>query len=229
MALITKNNTFSAGAVIVASEHNDNFDVIFNDYNGNITNANVVAGAAIADTKLAQITTASKVSFSALDETSEAAGVVAGHDGTNWSSISVSTQRYRVLMSQGSLVAASFQTINLTSAHSITGTLPVANGGTGGTGDSIVKAWVNFDGLGTLSVSNSFNVSQVLVYGTGKYGVYWDTDFANSTYACVAIAHNQFIAGISSVKANRITINTTDTGGASQDSPLVHVIALGDQ
>lgn len=52
MALIVKPNTFSAGATIVASEHNSNFDTIYNDYNGNITNANVDANAAIVASKL---------------------------------------------------------------------------------------------------------------------------------------------------------------------------------
>ena len=74
MATISKPNTFSAGATIVASEHNDNFDTIYNDYNGNITNANLSASAAIVDTKLAQLTTASKVNLSALVITSQAAG-----------------------------------------------------------------------------------------------------------------------------------------------------------
>lgn len=66
MAIIVKPNTFSAGAVIIASEHNANFDTIYTDYNGNITNANISASAAIVDTKLAQITTASKVSGTAI-------------------------------------------------------------------------------------------------------------------------------------------------------------------
>lgn len=66
MGLITKPNTFSAGAVIIASEHNSNFDVIYNEFNGNISNANIDANAAIVDTKLAQITTANKVSTSAI-------------------------------------------------------------------------------------------------------------------------------------------------------------------
>jgi len=74
MATITKDNTFSAGATIVASEHNDNFDTIFNDYNTNITNVNISASAAIVDTKLAQLTTASKVNLSALVISSQVAG-----------------------------------------------------------------------------------------------------------------------------------------------------------
>src|SRR3990167_1826490 len=74
MATISKPNTFSAGAVIVASEHNSNNDTIYNDYNGNITNVNLASGAAIVDTKLAQLTTPAKVNLSALVITSQAAG-----------------------------------------------------------------------------------------------------------------------------------------------------------
>lgn len=89
MAIVSKPYTFSAGASIIASEHNSNFDTLYNDYNGNITNANisnsaaisysklnlatsivnadVSASAAIVDTKLATISTAGKVSGAALD------------------------------------------------------------------------------------------------------------------------------------------------------------------
>ncbi len=67
-ALITKPNTFTAGTTIIASEHNDNFDTSYNDYNGNITNANISGSAAIADSKLAQITTGNKVAVSAIVE-----------------------------------------------------------------------------------------------------------------------------------------------------------------
>ncbi len=66
MSLISKQFTFTTGATIVASEHNTNFDTIYNDYNGNINNANLSASANIADTKLAAITTAGKVNGTAI-------------------------------------------------------------------------------------------------------------------------------------------------------------------
>lgn len=66
MALISIPYTFTVGAVIVASQHNSNFSIIYADYNGNITDANIAASAAITDTKLGQITTAGKVSGAAL-------------------------------------------------------------------------------------------------------------------------------------------------------------------
>ena len=63
MATISKNNTFSAGATIIASEHNDNFDTIYNDYNGNVTNANIASGAAIGNAKLNLASIAQNVAF----------------------------------------------------------------------------------------------------------------------------------------------------------------------
>ena len=52
MALIIKNFTFAAGATIIASEHNDNYDTIFNEINGSLDNANISASADIAGSKL---------------------------------------------------------------------------------------------------------------------------------------------------------------------------------
>lgn len=66
MGVIVKPNTFSAGATILAAEHNDNFDTVYECVNGNIDNANIKAAAGIVDTKLAQITTAQKVHGSSL-------------------------------------------------------------------------------------------------------------------------------------------------------------------
>ena len=53
MGTISKPNEFTAGNSIVASEHNSNFDTIYNDYNSNITNVNISGSAAIASSKLA--------------------------------------------------------------------------------------------------------------------------------------------------------------------------------
>jgi hypothetical protein len=91
MALISKPYTFSAGQTVVAAEHNDNYDTIYTDYNGNITNDNLKVGANIADTKLAQITTANKVSSTALTATSETLGDMFYYDGAQWSRLPIGT------------------------------------------------------------------------------------------------------------------------------------------
>lgn len=86
MSIISIPFTFSAGAVIIASQHNSNFGTIVSDYNGFIDNNNISTSAAIAysklnltgtilnsdlagsitDSKLSQITTPGKVSGTSL-------------------------------------------------------------------------------------------------------------------------------------------------------------------
>ncbi len=66
MALITRQHTYSSGATILAAEHNTNENTVYTLCNGNIDTANISASAGIVDTQLAQITTASKVSTSAI-------------------------------------------------------------------------------------------------------------------------------------------------------------------
>jgi hypothetical protein len=53
MALVTLPYVFSVGTTIISAQHNSNFSTIYNDYNGNITNANIASAAAIGYTKLA--------------------------------------------------------------------------------------------------------------------------------------------------------------------------------
>lgn len=53
MGIIAKPYTFSAGAVIIAAEHNAVFDTIYTEFNGNIDNANIKAGAGIVGSKMA--------------------------------------------------------------------------------------------------------------------------------------------------------------------------------
>jgi len=86
MSIIVKPFTFSAGATIVASEHNSVADTIYNDYNGNGTNANLSASAAIALSKIS-FTTALAMSGAILrtakgaDVASAAGNIALGTDG----------------------------------------------------------------------------------------------------------------------------------------------------
>lgn len=49
-----------------------------------------------------------------------------------------------------------------------------------------VKAWVNFNGTGTVAIRSSFNVSSITDYGTGDYGVNFTSALANADYTVVA-------------------------------------------
>lgn len=64
--LITFAETATPGKLIKSTDWNSAFDRIYNEFNGNINNANIQAAAGIVDTKLATISTANKVNSSAL-------------------------------------------------------------------------------------------------------------------------------------------------------------------
>jgi hypothetical protein len=91
MALISKPNTFSAGGIVIASEHNENFDTLYNEINGQLSDANISASANIADTKLGSITTAGKVAFSAFTVASQAQGDVIYYSGSAWARLGAGT------------------------------------------------------------------------------------------------------------------------------------------
>ena len=45
------------------------------------------------------------------------------------------------------------------------------------------KAWVNFDGTGTVAINDSFNVSSITDNGTGDYTINFSTAMSNANYA----------------------------------------------
>jgi hypothetical protein len=49
----------------------------------------------------------------------------------------------------------------------------------------ICKAWVNFNGAGTVAIRDSFNVSSITDNGTGVYTINYSTTMSNSNYATV--------------------------------------------
>ena len=49
------------------------------------------------------------------------------------------------------------------------------------------RAWVNFDGTGTVSIRESGNVSSITDNGTGRYTVNFTTDMPDDNY-CVTVA-----------------------------------------
>jgi hypothetical protein len=50
------------------------------------------------------------------------------------------------------------------------------------------KAWVNFNGTGTVAIRRSFNVSSITDNGTGSYNVNFTTAMVDANYAVVVTA-----------------------------------------
>lgn len=84
------------------------------------------------------------------------------------------------------------------------------------------KAWVNFDGTGTVAIRASFNVSSITDNGTGDYTVNFTTAFADTSYCCAGLAgnfssSNRFLAQVKTVAVDSIRIGTIDGNNADID------------
>lgn len=98
------------------------------------------------------------------------------------------------------------------------------------------KAWVNFDGTGTVSIRDDFNVSSLTDHSTGAYTLNLTTAMSNTNGAPVGNA-NEFTSShngglrcveafFTSTSAVRCGVNYQNGGMA--DAVLVSVVVFGD-
>ena len=55
-------------------------------------------------------------------------------------------------------------------------------------GGNAVKAWVNFNGTGTMAIRASYNVSSITDNGTGDYTVNFTTAMPDANYAVIGVS-----------------------------------------
>ena len=98
------------------------------------------------------------------------------------------------------------------------------------------KAWVNFNGTGTVAIRASYNVSSITDNGTGDYTVNFVTALANANYSVVGtISHSGnaasntgygasvSIRGAAAPTTSAVRIYTVDLQNASAASSIVSV------
>ena len=73
---------------------------------------------------------------------------------------------------------------------STAGTPPQFNDGNGTQIGTLCRAWVNFNGTGTVAIRASFNVSSITDNGTGDYTVNFTTAMPDANYSVVAMGNN---------------------------------------
>jgi len=97
--------------------------------------------------------------------------------------------------------------------------------------ENFARAWINFNGTGTIAIRDSFNVASITDNGVGNYTVTWDTDFADVNYAPTTGAENGAIVGIANAPlVGSIQIFSFNSStNAAIDSNIVFVAAMGDQ
>ena len=69
---------------------------------------------------------------------------------------------------------------------------------TGGAGLYPAKAWVNFNGAGTVAISADGNVSSITDNGAGDYAVNFGNNMANTSYA-FQLASNSNVTAFGSI------------------------------
>ena len=97
------------------------------------------------------------------------------------------------------------------------------------------KAWADFNGSGTLTIRDSFNISSITDNGTGNYTVNFSSTFPNAHYAAFANAGNGVnIPGHATLftkNTNYLNFRTSglNVNGATHTDPsLVSVVIFAD-
>jgi len=106
------------------------------------------------------------------------------------------------------------------------------------------KAWINFNGTGTIAIRDSHNISSIVDGGTGYYTVNIDVDMANANYALSVasgrndtssgyheicwIAHGTYPAASNFVLSTGTSHHAGVTGGTQQDHHTVCAVVFGD-
>ena len=102
--------------------------------------------------------------------------------------------------------------------------------GTGGiNGAQLAKAWVNFDGIGTVSIRDSYSVSSITDLGTGTYDVNFSSTFSTIP-TVVASTSNQTVntnygVNVNSHTTSKVQIYCTENG-VTTDKGVVSVIVF---
>lgn len=73
----------------------------------------------------------------------------------------------------------------------------------------LCKAWVNFNGTGTVAIRAAYNVSSITDNGTGDYTVNFTTALADANYAATFAGGDAFFGSVITIA--HLAANTTTT------------------
>lgn len=85
------------------------------------------------------------------------------------------------------------------------------------------RAWVNFNGTGTVAIRGSGNVSSITDNGTGDYTVNFTTAMPDANYAAVGMPQSAYGLGILSLAAGSVRVRTPNFNNTAVDTDPVCV------
>jgi len=91
---------------------------------------------------------------------------------------------------------------------------------------TLCRAWVNFNGTGTVAINAQFNVSSITDNGTGDYTVNFSNAMSDANYSATGTAHfagNNITVQPFTYAASSVRIYTMFYNGTLGDSSFVNV------
>ena len=89
-----------------------------------------------------------------------------------------------------------------------------------------IKAWVRFNGTGTVSIIDSYNVTNITDNGIGNYTINLSITMPNSTYIAL-ISSRGSTQRILSTTTTSVNVSTGDSNSNAQNHDDVHVVVIG--
>tara|TARA_R100000030_G_scaffold40501_1_gene30466 strand:+ start:386 stop:745 length:360 start_codon:yes stop_codon:yes gene_type:complete len=110
-------------------------------------------------------------------------------------------------------------------------TIQDTSGGNSSTSEEIfegrAKAWVNFDGTGTVTIRDDYNVSSITDAGAGSYTLNFTSAMTSANYAAVGMSHYGIYARTASPHSTTAfhvgTFNTTNASNTDYDYAYVAI------
>jgi hypothetical protein len=121
-------------------------------------------------------------------------------------------------------------TLNVATVKSLNTLPPAVQNSSGTEIGTFCRAWVNFNGTGTVAIRASFNVSSITDNGTGDYTVNFSTAMTDANYICAGTSGLSNTASqtvcpnfdVAAPTTSAMRIQTTNSANV-QDRPYNHV------
>jgi hypothetical protein len=117
-------------------------------------------------------------------------------------------------------------------ALNVTGTDTISNGTDSAKFNDLIhgssKAWVQFDGTGTIAIQDSYAVDSLTDNGTGDYDVNFTTNFASVNYG-VAFGSQAYHTRTTAEAVGALNLETANSSATKADYDDISVICFGDQ
>tara|TARA_R100001015_G_C4492089_1_gene69352 strand:+ start:193 stop:573 length:381 start_codon:yes stop_codon:yes gene_type:complete len=124
-------------------------------------------------------------------------------------------------------------TLNVGTIKSLGSSAPVFQNSSGVEKGQLAKAWIRFNGTGTVSISSaygSFNISSITDNGTGNYLCSFTNNMSNINYVAMANAGRFAFSGTA---ANDYTVSAfkvrlSNINGDAEDRSVINAVVFGD-